>query len=69
MISFKEESQHKILEILYNKRHKQINYAMENAFGILKKSLKEFFTKFDLYVFFVFDAFNVCCLLHNILRS
>jgi hypothetical protein len=32
MIPFKEENQHTILELLYNKKNKQRNFAMEIAF-------------------------------------
>jgi hypothetical protein len=68
MIPFKEENQHTILELLYNKRHKQRNYAMDNAFGILKKTLREFLIKFDLHVFYVFYAFNVCYIIYYNLK-
>jgi hypothetical protein len=64
MIPFKEKNQRTILELLYNKRHKQRNFEMDNAFRILKKTLKEFLTKFDLHVFFLFYAFNVCYIIY-----
>jgi hypothetical protein len=67
MIPFKEENQHTILELLYKKRHKQRNYAVDNAPKILKKTLRDFLTKFDLHVFFCVLCFQ--CLLHNLLQS
>jgi hypothetical protein len=68
MIPFKEEIQHTSLELLYNKRHKQRNYVVDNAFGILKKTLREYLTKFDLHVFFLFYAFNVCYIIYYNLK-
>lgn len=64
MIPFKENNQRTILELLYNKRRKQRNFEMDNAFIILKKTLKEFLTKFDFHVFFLFYAFNVCYIIY-----
>jgi hypothetical protein len=52
------------LELLYNKKNKQRNSTMEIAFWILKKTLREFLTKFDLHLFFVFDVFNVCYIIY-----
>ncbi len=42
---------------------------MDNVFKILKNNRKKFFTKFDLPIFFVHDAFIICCLLHSLLWS
>jgi hypothetical protein len=60
---------HNILELLYNKKNKYGRFVMENVFKILKNNCKFFFTKFDLPISFVHDAFTSCCLLHNLLRS
>lgn len=69
MTPFKEEGHHTILELLYNKKHKRGHWVVENAFGILKKTFREFFTKTNLHVSFMLDAFIACCLLHNFLWS
>jgi len=42
---------------------------VDNAFGILKKTFREFFTKTELHVSFVPYAFTAYCILHNFLRS
>jgi hypothetical protein len=67
MTPFKEEDHHTVLKLLYNMRHKREHSIVENAFGILKKTFREFFTKFELHVSFVPNVFIICCLLHNIL--
>jgi len=36
--------------------------------GFLKKNFKKFLMKINLHVSFVFGAFTICCLLHNLLR-
>ncbi len=41
---------------------------LENAFGIKKKTFKEFLTKIGLHESFVFGVFTICCLLHNLLQ-
>jgi hypothetical protein len=69
MTPFKEEGHHNILELLYNKKNKYGKFVVENVFKILKNNCKKFFTKFDLPISFVHDAFTSCCLLHNLLRS
>jgi hypothetical protein len=40
---------------------------VENVFGILKKTFREFLTKTNLHVSFMLDAFIACRLLHNFL--
>ncbi len=40
MTPFKEEGQHTIVESLYNQKHKQGHFILDNAFGILKKDFK-----------------------------
>jgi hypothetical protein len=67
MTPFKEEGHHIVLELLYNMRHKQGHSIVENAFRILKKTFREFLTKFELHVSFLLDVFIICCLLHSIL--
>jgi hypothetical protein len=37
----KEEGQHSILELLYNRKHKRKRSVVGNVFGILKKNLKK----------------------------
>jgi hypothetical protein len=50
MISFKEEGEHIILEVLYNKKYKK-GYSI--VFDILKKTFYELFTKFSFkYIIF-----------------
>jgi hypothetical protein len=69
MTPFKEDGQHNILELLYNRKHKKGWYVVENAFGILKKTFKELMHKSDLSVTFLFNIFKCCCLLHNLLKT
>jgi hypothetical protein len=69
MTPFKKEGHHIILELLYNRKHKRGRWVVDNAFGILKKTFREFLTKTELHVFFVPYAFTAYCLLHNFLRS
>ncbi len=40
MIPFKEEGQHTTMELLYNRKHKQGCFVLENVFGIFKKKFK-----------------------------
>ncbi len=54
---FKEEGEHTILELFYNWKHKHMLFVVENAFGNLNKSFKEFLGKFDLDVIFILDLF------------
>jgi hypothetical protein len=65
MTPFKEKCHHTVLELLYNTRHG--HFIVDNAFGIIKKTFREFFTKFELHVYFVPNVFIICCLLNNIL--
>ncbi len=53
---------------MYNRKHKRGCWVVENAFGILKKTFKEFLTKTELHVFFCARCFIISCLLHNFLR-
>jgi hypothetical protein len=69
MTPFKEEGHHTILELLYNRKHKRGCWVLENDFGILKKTFREFLIKTKLHVYFMLYAFTACCLLHNVLRS
>jgi hypothetical protein len=41
MMPFKEEGQHSILELLYNRKHKQGRLIVENVFSNLKKTFRE----------------------------
>jgi hypothetical protein len=41
MTPFKEEGQHSILELLYNRKHKQGRLIVENVFSNLKKTFRE----------------------------
>jgi hypothetical protein len=65
--SFNEDGQHSILELFYNKKHKNNKSIVENAFGILKKMFKEL-QRFKLHVTFIPHVFT-CCLMHNFLKS
>jgi hypothetical protein len=64
MTPFKEKGHHTILELLYKRKHKRGRWVVENAFGIFKKTFREFLTKTKLHVYFMLDAFTICCLLH-----
>ncbi len=46
---------------------KEVNMLWENVFDILRKTFMELFTKNDLNVSFVPNAFTMGCLLHNLL--
>jgi len=65
MTPFKEEGQHSILKLLYNRKHKRGKLVVENFLGILKKIFKEM-QKFDLHVTFLSNVCTCCCLLHNL---
>jgi hypothetical protein len=67
MTPFKEKGYHTTLELLYNKKQKYGQFVVENVFKILKNDYKTLFTKFDLPISFVHDAFTICCLLHSLL--
>jgi hypothetical protein len=67
MTPFKEEGQHSILKLWYNRKHKRRRLVVENAFGILKKTFRKL-RKFKLHVTFLPDVFTCCCLLHNLFR-
>jgi hypothetical protein len=56
-----------VLEHLFNKRLSRGRSSVENAFGILKQSFREFLDVTDLHVTFVPDIVVCCCLLHNVL--
>lgn len=62
MNPFKKEGHHIVLELLYNNKHKEGCFVLDNAFKILKNN----FVKFDIHVSFVPNALIVCCLLHNL---
>jgi hypothetical protein len=68
MTSFKEDGQHSILKLFYNKKHKSGKFVVENVFGILKKMFKEF-QRSKMRVTFIFDMFTCCHLMHNLLKS
>jgi site-specific DNA-adenine methylase len=59
MTSFKEERQHAILELFYNKKHKRGHSIVENN-GILKKTFKVLMQKSSLHVKFLLNVF-MCC--------
>ncbi len=40
---------------------------MENEFGILKQTFKEFLKKIKLHITIVLDMFNVYCFLHSLM--
>jgi len=67
MTPFKEKGHYIILKLLYNRKHKHNHSIVENMFKILKNNFKEFLTKSSLHMFFVFNAFIICCLLHDLL--
>jgi len=60
---------HNLLETLCNKRHKQAQFVVENAFGILKKTFHKLQGKIEMHISFVFDFITCCWLLHNLLIS
>jgi hypothetical protein len=59
MTSFKEERQHAILELLYNRIHKRGHSIVENN-GILKKTFRVLMQKSNLHVKFLPNVF-MCC--------
>jgi hypothetical protein len=69
MTPFKEEGTHTILELFYNRKHKQGWSIVENAFGILKKKFKALLQNSDLQVSSIPNVFSYCCMLHNLLKD
>jgi hypothetical protein len=53
--------------MLYNCKHKCGRLVVENEFGILKQTFREFLKKTKFHITIVLDMFNVCCLLHNLM--
>ena len=56
-----------LAERLFNKKLRRGHCVVENAFGILKQTFREFLTKSDLHVAFLPDVIVACAILHNIL--
>jgi hypothetical protein len=68
MMSHKE-GDHNLLEMLYNRKHKQVQFVVENAFGSLKKTFHELQKKTEMHISFVLDLITCCFLLHNLLLN
>jgi hypothetical protein len=66
-MTFPREGNHNLFEMLYNRKHKQAWYVVENAFGILKKIFHELQGKIEMHINFALDYITCCCLLHNLL--
>jgi hypothetical protein len=66
MMSFKEDGQHFILELFYNKKYKSNKSIIENAFSILKKMSKEL-ERSKMHVTFIPHMFT-CCLIHKFVK-
>jgi hypothetical protein len=62
-----KERDHNLLEMLYNRKHKQAQFVVENAFGILKKILHELQGKIEMHIKFVPNYITCFFLLHNLL--
>ena len=56
-----------VADRLFNKKLRRGRCVVENAFGILKLTFREFLTKSDLNVAFLPDVILVCAILHNVL--
>jgi hypothetical protein len=67
MTPHKEGQQHFVLELLYNRKHKQGQLVVENAFSTLKQSFREFLYKTNIDVNLVPNVFTCLCLLHNLI--
>jgi len=69
MTPFKEEGTHIILELFYNRKHKQGRSIVENAFGILKRKFRALLQNSDLQVSSILNVFSYCCMFHNLLKD
>jgi hypothetical protein len=58
MTPHKEGQQQSVLELLYNRKHKQGQLVVENAFSILKQSFREFLYKTNIGVNLVPNVFT-----------
>jgi hypothetical protein len=56
-----------ILESLYNRKLRQGQGVVENAFGILKQTWRELLNKTELEVTYLPDVITACAILHNLL--
>jgi hypothetical protein len=69
MIPFKEEgwnTQFFNWFIIESIKHKHMYFVVNNVFGILKNTFKEFLGKWKLYVTFIHNLFMCAYILHNL---
>jgi hypothetical protein len=62
-----KEGNHNLFEMLYNRKHKQVRFVIENVFGVLKKIFHELQRKIEMHINFAPNYITCCCLLHNLL--
>ncbi len=67
LMTLPREGNYNLLEMLYNRKHKQVQFVVENAFGILKKIFHELQGKIEMHIYFAPNYITCCCLLHNLL--
>jgi hypothetical protein len=56
-----------VLQKLFNKKLCRGRLVTKNAFGMVKKTFREFLDITDLDVRIILDVFSTCCLLHNLI--
>jgi len=69
MTPYKEEGQHTILKLLYNRKHKCGRSIIENSLGILKNNNGKLIGMYNLHITFILNVFINCRLLHNLLHN
>lgn len=69
MVPHREVAHLPVADSLFNRRLCRGRVVVENAFGMLKQSFRELFTKSDLHVTFLPDVIVYCAILHNMLLN
>ncbi len=60
LMTLPREGNHNLLEMLYNREHKQARSIVENVFGILKKIFHELQGKIEMHINFAPDYITCC---------
>jgi hypothetical protein len=58
---------HIILEVAYHKHFSRWRSVVKNAFGILKKMVKELLLQSNLHILFMFDVVTYYCMLYDLI--